>query len=412
MAEGDSLAIIASGTNPGPKGTVEADDITVQPGGGQAQTTSSIMFGGSVSDLGVGPSSVVAGTSTLYVVDFTASDAIKAGGSITVDEPATDFSRVSGVEVTDVAQGWQSVASGATLAKGSATIPISSAVSAGDAISVLLGDVTNPPAGTIDDLTVATTGDPVPATADAYVIVPKETPGVTVTVAPPTPSATATYTLSNLRASAALPGGSGTIKLEGPSGTQFPSKGSDYSIFDFTSPAGSGIVSGAASGGGTNSVTLTVPHTISSGDFLAVTVGDVANPGTAGSYSITAGGNVNASNEAGATGPWAKGPRTAGHHPVVTDLTTNASVVDNSVALKLACAVAACKGTVDLASGQVFIGGTSFNISAGKTALVHVPLSPEGRALVRAAKHHTINVRALITVTGGQPVKQATTLVG
>jgi hypothetical protein len=64
----------------------------------------------------------------------------------------------------------------------------------------------------------------VPTNAPAYAIVANGSPGVVVTVNPVTTAAVATYTIANVRASATLAGGAGTIKLEAPSGTLFPTR--------------------------------------------------------------------------------------------------------------------------------------------------------------------------------------------
>ena len=181
--------------------------------------------------------------------------------------------------MTDNTQHWEFIASGALLSSGSATIPLQDAIDAGDSLTVTLTDVTNPGAiGTINDFAVSTSGDPVAASAPPYSIGANGSPGVLVTVNPNSLGASATYTLSNILAAADLAGGSATIKLEAPAGTVFPNSPSDYGITDGTTPSGSGTVTAALSGGGTNVVTFTVPNDIEQGDELTLNVFDVLNP--------------------------------------------------------------------------------------------------------------------------------------
>ncbi len=90
-----------------------------------------------------------------------------------------------------------------------------------------------------------------------------------------------------------MTGGSSTIALQGPAGTVFPNSPGDYSVTDSTTGSGTGTVTAALVGGGTNNVTFTVPNSISSGDALTFTVLGVINPSTASStYQINLVGNV------------------------------------------------------------------------------------------------------------------------
>ncbi|HUB71123.1 MAG TPA: hypothetical protein VL984_11925 [Acidimicrobiales bacterium] len=416
LADGDSVAVLATGTNPASSST--ADTVTVTPGNGTPQTTSSILFGGSVTNVSVTPSDALAGATALYAVDFTSTDAVSAGGSITLKETTgpTGFASVSGILVTDVTGGWHFVASGPTLASGSATIPVSHAISAGDSISVVLANVTNPStAQTVRDFTVATSGDPVVVDAVPYVLQANASAGVVVTVSPVTTGAVATYAISNVYASAALTGGTSTIQVQGPSGTVFPANASYYSVADSTTPSGSGPVKASVTGGGSASVTFTVPDNINAGDLLTITIGDVINPtASSSSDTITLVGNVTSTAPSGAPSPTTTVPAKVSKspHATVTDLTSKATVVKETVDLKLRCASAACKGTVTLESGKVVFGKSSFSIKAGKTGVVAVKIVKSGQKLISRAKHHTLAVTAVVTVTGGKTVKEKTTLVG
>ena len=287
VANGGILNITANGTNPAASGATQANEVTVQPGNGTSETSNSISFGQAVTEVSVSPSSLVAGASSNYFVSFRAPDAVPAGGDILLSEQAgqTGFLTVTGIEVTDTTRSWHLVVTGATLANGSATIPLSMAVSAGDSLTVFVVGVTNPPAGAVNDFAVWTTSDTLPVDAPPYTI--GASAGVNVSVSPSSAGSIATYVISDLYASSAMSAGSGAITLDGPAGTMFPNTAGDYSLADATTPSGTGTVTAALSGGGTNAVTLKVPGNINSGDKLTITVMDVINPSAASStYTI------------------------------------------------------------------------------------------------------------------------------
>ena len=219
LATGDSVDIAAPGMNPAPTALTQADDITVQAGSATAERTNSIEFGNSVTGVIVTPSLPVVDALTTYTIEFHASDATAMGSDIYLSESAgpTNFTTVTSIEVIDSTQNWHFLATGAVLAQGTATIPLLDAVDAGDSLSVIVDDVDNPPAaGTIDDFTVATTSDPVAASAARYTIVANASPGVVVTVNPDTTGSVAVYTISNIHASAALTGGDEHDQAPGP----------------------------------------------------------------------------------------------------------------------------------------------------------------------------------------------------
>jgi hypothetical protein len=139
---------------------------------------------------------------------------------------------------------------------------------------------------------VSTTTDNLTSLAAAYVIVASGAAGVGVAVNPTTPAALATYTVSNLSASAALVGGASEITLIGPSGTVFPNNRVLYTVEDSTTLGGSGTVTAPLVGGGSNAVTLIVPNNISNGDRVSLTVQDVLNPGTPGNYTMSITGSL------------------------------------------------------------------------------------------------------------------------
>jgi hypothetical protein len=421
LVDGDTLTVTATGTNPAPSASTEADHITVQPGNGTQEVTNSITFGGSVSSVAVATSNPVAGAVSTYTVSFKSTDAVSAVGDIflTENEGPTNFSG-AGIEVTDTTHPWEFVASGAILASGSATVPLQDAITAGDNISMILVGVTNPSsAGAIGDFSVATSGDPVAVNAPPYTIAVNASPGVVVTVNPSATGAIATYTISDVHASAALTGGSGTIKVEAPPGTVFPSNPSDYQVTDSTTSSGSGTVSAGVTGGATDTVTFTVPNTINSGDVFSLTLQDVLNPGTASSTdSITLVGNVTGPLPVAATTTTTTTTvpttttTTRPPKPAVTDLTTKANVVKGVVGVKIKCTGAKCAGTVTLTDVTTVVATAKYSERVGKTNTFAVYLKVVGNKLLAGAKDHTIKVTATVTVTGGTTIKQKTTLVG
>ena len=180
------------------------------------------------------------------------------------------------------------------LSSGSATIPLTDSVRAGDTINIIVANVTNPnSAGASQTSQWPPQVTPWRSTLPAYTIHANGSPGVVVTVNPNTTGSVATYTIANLRAHASLTAGTTTIQLVAPAGTVFPNNPAFFSISDSTSSSGSGTVSAALAGGGTSTVTFTVPKTINTGDAFSVTVADVLNPSTASSSDTIDIENVN-----------------------------------------------------------------------------------------------------------------------
>jgi hypothetical protein len=290
LASGYIVNITAEGTNPT---AVSSDDFTVTIGNATAETTSNdLIYGSTVANVLVSASPSVAGTSATYAISFKATTAVPIGDDIFLSEPNTDFSHVTGILVTDANQGWYFIGTGAALSLGGATVPLSKPVSAGDAVTVELVNVTNPPGGSINDFAVSTTTDNLTAVAAPYSIAASGVAGVGVAVNPATPAALATYTVSNLSANAALVGGTSEITLTGPRGTVFPNNRVLYTFEDSTSLSASGSVTAPLVGGGSNAVTLIVPNDISDGDRVSLTVQDVINPATPGNYTLSITGNL------------------------------------------------------------------------------------------------------------------------
>ncbi len=320
--------------------------------------------------------------------------------------------------MSDQTLGWNFVATGTFLASGTAVIPLQDAINAGDSVSVLLTGVVNPAAGTISDFQVKTTGDPIYVNAPPYTIGTNASPGVVVTVNPSTTGSLATYTISNVEVTAALTGGTSTLELEAPSGTTFSNVAGYFSIVDTTNTAGSGTVT-ALSGGATNTVTLTVPHNISSGDVLTIEAQDVINPSVASSLdTLTIVGSV--------TGPAAvrrrppqprpcprQPPPVPKPVPVVAEVTKSATVGKaNKPGIKLECTVSNCKGYITLTDVTTKVGSTAYSFKAGNSHTYPVPLNLTGIKLLKGAKAHTIKVNTKVSVNGGKTITVKVTLVG
>jgi hypothetical protein len=421
LANGDTLEVTAKGQNPAASAGPQANRVVVTPGNGTAESSNAIAFGSSVTGVSVTPSLPVATAANTYTIAFRASSAVPASGDIFLAEPngPTDFATVTGLEVIDNTQDVHYVASGVVLSsQGTATIPLADAIAAGDSISIVVAGVTNPAAaGTITDFTVATTDDPAAATAPPYTIAANAGPGVVVTVDPSATDAIATYTLSNIHASATLTGGSSTIQLQAPTGTAFPNDPSEYSITDATTPSGSGTVVAAVTVDSGNVVTFTVPNRINSGDVLTITIHDVVNPSLSSSTdSIKLVGSVTGPTPFAATTTTTttmmKRPPPPPPRPTVKDLTTKARLRRKQVGVKLRCAAATCRGDVKLANGKTVLASRRYSIRAGKTGTVTVRLDRKDLRLLSHARHHTLRLAVTITVAGGRTVKAKLRLTG
>jgi hypothetical protein len=408
LVDGDTVNITALGTNPVASTSAQANAVDVDAGNAPPQLTSTITFGTSVSDVTVSPSATAAGTPATYTVGFRASTAVSVGGDILLSETAgpTNFSTANSVEVLDTTQGWTYAATTETLTDGTAVIIVNDTINAGDFITVTLANVTNPPAATITDFKVSTTADGVPAQAAAYSIgtnTTTTTTGVAVSVTPATTSAVASYSISNVRTSAAMTGGASTIAIDAPAGTVLPSTPGFFDIQDSTTASGSGVVGTIVSGAGTNYVVITVPDNISAGDVLTLNIEDAINPSLASStYAITLLGNVTGLASVPTTATAAPPPTKP--QPGVSALTGTARVSKRAVELELRCATAKCAGVITLVDVRTEMGHGKYALGAGQTGYASVGLFQQSLPLLAAAKGHTINATETVTVTGGKTV--------
>jgi len=390
LVGGDTLNITAKGTNPAYSTATQSNAITVTPGNGTAETTGSVTFGNSVSAITVVPAPLYAGAPATYTISFKATDALSIGGDIFLSETAgpTNFSPVTSVEVSDSTQGWDFAAPASVLASGTAKVPVNVAISAGDSVRIVLAKVTNPPAATVSDFAVHTTADIVPADAAPYTV--SATPPSTTTTTVPTtttqpkplpavaalstrPTVSGNKVELRLRCSGATC--RGTIRLyEG--GTLLATK--SYAMFAGTASSWGAYLNSKALLRLVNSRY----HTLNATEEVTV------NDGTTVRKQITLVG------------------------PVVTALTTRATVSGNKVELKLHCSGATCQGTIWLNYGRSSLAKKSYGMVVGTTSTWTTYLNKEAMHLLARARYHTLNATETVTVSDGQTVHRQITLIG
>ena len=159
--------------------------LSLLPASGFAAGVGANAAGGT--SLSVDPS--YPGAQANYYVDFKAAARAAAGDGIFLSETAgpTGFSTETTVQVTDITQGWQFLASGLRFGTGvnpqplrllevgqgvagAMEVPMKDTIKRGDTVSMFVEGVTNPQAGTLTDFDVYTTGDPIAMTATPYTI--------------------------------------------------------------------------------------------------------------------------------------------------------------------------------------------------------------------------------------------------
>ncbi|MCL4449200.1 MAG: hypothetical protein M1483_00440 [Actinobacteria bacterium] len=155
------------------------------------------------------------------------------------------------------------------------------------AVTVMIGDVTNPPVtSTADTINVSTSSDIVPVPTGSYSIT--ATNGLTsVSVAPSstTAGASSNWTISVTPSSTGeLIKSLGTITISAPVCTVFPTSG--YSITDSTTPSGTATPSNVTLLANGTAVVLTVGGTVIGGDSLSIVINKVTNPLASGTIDV------------------------------------------------------------------------------------------------------------------------------
>ncbi len=161
-------------------------------------------------------------------------------------------------------------------------IVVPKSVSAGDTLTLVIADVTNPPVSTSNVLTVSTSSDTIPSISAPYTTTaPQALSSVSVSATSTVASAVGvTYKIAFTTSTTGhLSGGQSSIYLTASAGTILPT--SNYSITDNTTPSGSGMVSSVSAFG--SSAVITPSNSISSGDSIVLTISGVSNPVSVGS---------------------------------------------------------------------------------------------------------------------------------
>ncbi len=314
---GDALSLVVGGVvNP----AAGPDTLSVSTSADVAPATSgtyAITSAASVTQPSVLLGSGAAGAGSSYTIGFStsATGAVTAGGTITVQAPTgtlwpgnncndyslTDLTTPSGsfapctggVSETFGRPGLP-IFSYASYSGAAVTITVPNAIGAGDSLSLVVSGVVNPAAGP-HTLSVSTSADVAPAASSTYTIVSgASVTSPSVALSSSAATAHATYTVGfSTSATGAIAAG-GTITLVAPPGTLWPGNNcTDYALTDLTTSSGSFVpcaggvsetfgkpglpifsyasYSGAA-------VTITVPNAINAGDSLSLVVGGVLNP--------------------------------------------------------------------------------------------------------------------------------------
>jgi hypothetical protein len=308
-----TLNVTATGTTP----TATQSDYLVA---GLPNTTGSyyqasgtqLTFGGQVSGVNVTPSPATAGSSATYMVNFNVSNTGGSPTSITIVAPkGIQFTSSVGAVVTDTTTGVSEVVAAAhngltttTNADDTLVLPVNMNISAGNAVSVTLLNVTNPAAGSYagaNGFQVSTSSDPIASTnATAVVITPTvvTTESPIVTLSNSAPGGLSNYTIASFKAVSALVGGTDTIEVQAPSGTLLPSAAT---LTDATTNSGTQTMS-VVTGAGTNDATYKLTTNVAANDVLSLTLSGVVNPGTASTTNQVTLGADNATTNATVAG--------------------------------------------------------------------------------------------------------------
>jgi|SRR5579875_66615 len=406
IASGDELSVTVTGVR-NPTST-QSDEVTAAAPSNATAVTGQIQIGTSVSNPTISLSQTGAGsTGVEYIVGFRPTSALPAGGTVTLVAPnGTSFSGAS-VTLVDETHPSSSANIAPSAVKtstepGSATadelsFSVPQPVSAGDSVFVEVSGVTNPPAGTYGgssgNFTVSTSADVVPAPVPSYVVTAAPAAALaTVEVNPSTPGAVAQYTIGDLRATAQLPAGSGTIVLDAPGGTVLPAPAGDYTVVDLTNGAGTAHPASVA-GGGSPTVTLRLGATVNSGDFIELVVEGVANP-PAGTYHMTLTGDLTAAVAPSTTPPVPPKPPAVSSTSTSLSASPNPTRVGQAVTYTATVSPAPNAGTVAFSQGGTAISGcASRPVSAGR-ATCTLTYYKGGRYDVRATYTGTSGYRA------------------
>ena len=233
----------------------------------------------SVGSVSFVPSDRQGAASATWTVGFTASasGALAMGGTITINAPAsTTFpSAASAYKLNGTA-----VTATPTTAAGTVTIATPVAVGNSSAISVVINGVTNPAVGTYANtaFSVSTSADTVASNPGSGLSFGSVVSGVSFSPSSPVSAVSANWTVGFTTSAGGALAIGGTITINAPASTTFPSAASAYKVNDST------VAATPATAAGT--VTIATPVAVGNSSAISVVITGVTNP-TAGTYANT-----------------------------------------------------------------------------------------------------------------------------
>ena len=233
----------------------------------------------------------------------------------------------------------------------------------------------------------------------------------------------ATYTVGQLRAADPLVGGTDTIEVTGPVGTQFPNTAT---LEDATTPSASQTLT-LRQGLASNDIVYNLTANVAAGDVVTLVMTGVINPaGTpVGSTDTLVLGADNATSNTTAAGlqglatvvstptTTTTAPTTTTTpvlHAVVAATTAKATVLGKTVKLQLRCSVASCQGLITLTDVRTVVATAKYSLAVGKTGTVSVTLDSQGLQFLAHAPSHSLTLRESVTVTGGTTAQRKITV--
>ena len=242
----------------------------------------------SVSNVSVSPTSTAAGATTNWTIGFTTSSTgalAYPGASVTVALPAgVSLGSFQGGSVTDTTTGnplSNSCSGGTTM---TCSFDYGYSANAGDVLSVVLTDVTNPTSTGSVSTTVSTSSDTQGVSKSVTITAAKAVSNVSVSPTSTAAGATTNWTIgftTSTTGALAYPGASLTVAL--PSGATFGSF-QGGSVTDTTT---GNPLSNSCSGGTTMTCSFDYGYSANAGDVLSVVLTDVTNPTSTGPASTT-----------------------------------------------------------------------------------------------------------------------------
>ena len=316
---------------------------------------------------------------------------LPVGSSLAIELPGGSFTgSASDYTITDTTTGKSQTPSSATQSKtatsnDTVTLVTSADIPAGDSISIVAKNVTNPASGNTNPVaptitvTSSATGSPTLIVQDSGTLsangspstgatnstpfnkitygTPTSVTGVSVSASPTTVSATSSYTVS-FKATTAVPaGGAITVTLASGSGAT-----TSAIVTDTTNPFSENdtVTAGASS----NIYVIATKTQINAGDTVQVTLLGVVNPSTAGTQTATVATSADTSAVSGSYSLTAATSTTLS--PIVTPSSATVGVLNNYTITNISAAAAYATGATTGQIGLYFPSGTSFPTAASQ----------------------------------------------